>query len=129
LSRDYRKNFVCETIGAGHPGCPVLRRSSVCSVPYADARQGNIQYVPMSICCRGCGPPSGSGFVAAREDGYSFFVLSLVGTIPTTVRGVVYHTPIKMYLMPDFPRSAPQCFVNPTRSTLNGWVPTLWLLG
>ena len=50
-----------------------------------------------------------------REDGATFGVIVLDGTIPTVVKGVTYHTPVKMYLMPDFPRSAPVCFLNPTK--------------
>ncbi len=49
------------------------------------------------------------------EVGTELHVLALTGTIPTVVGGITYHTPIIMYFMPDFPRSGPVCFVNPTK--------------
>ncbi len=56
-----------------------------------------------------------ANFAAVREDGATFLVISLGGTIPTVVGGVTYHTPIKVYLLPDFPRSPPMVYLNPTK--------------
>ena len=72
----------------------------------------------VSLCpLDGCVPSP-----AVFDDGREAVLLVLAGTIPTTVRGIVYHTPVKMYMLLDFPRSPPLCYVNPTQCTLHATV-------
>eukprot|EP01086_Lenisia_limosa_P007818 TRINITY_DN28143_c0_g1_i1.p1 TRINITY_DN28143_c0_g1~~TRINITY_DN28143_c0_g1_i1.p1 ORF type:complete len:354 (-),score=86.71 TRINITY_DN28143_c0_g1_i1:57-1118(-) len=48
------------------------------------------------------------------NDGRTRTLTHLVGTIPITIRGNVYHIPVKIVLLEEYPLKAPRAWVTPT---------------
>jgi len=52
------------------------------------------------------------------NDGQSFLLISLSGIIPIVYKGASYNIPVQIWLLQDYPQTAPLAFVRPTQDMI-----------